>query len=121
MSDVKDDFWDIEKLLPKKRSALTSFSTKARTVEFTVSGDESQKNGQNKITLPNSSGEVQTETYKLEKGFIKSVTITRFPDKYDFYGNFRKAALLYYDFKTPESDFAPFYSYMPQYSQLSSQ
>ena len=121
MSDIKDDFWDIEKLLPKKKSTLSSFSTRAQTVDFTVNGEEARTSEQNKITLLDSQNEAKIETYEVENSFIKSVTITRFPDKYDFYGNFRKAALLYYDFKTPECDFAPFYSYMPQYSQLNSQ
>ena len=121
MSDIKDDFWDIEKLLPKKKSTLSSFSTRAQTVDFTVNGEKARTSEQNKITLLDSQSEAKIETYEVENSFIKSVTITRFPDKYDFYGNFRKAALLYYDFKTPECDFAPFYSYMPQYSQLNSQ
>ena len=34
MSDIKDDFWDIEKLLPKKKSTVTSFSTKAKTNDY---------------------------------------------------------------------------------------
>ncbi len=121
MSDIKDDYWDIEKLLPRKKKSLASFSSKEKTVEFTVNGEESRASAQNKITLFDSKSETQTETYNIENGFIKRVTITRFPDKYDFYGNFRKAALLYYDFKTSKSDFVPFYSYMPQYSQLNSQ
>ena len=45
----------------------------------------------------------------------------QYKDKYDFYGNFRKSALLYYDVKTNKCDFTPFFSYMPQYSQLNSQ
>ena len=51
-------------------------------------------------------------------GLIKRVTVKRRVDKYDFYESFRKAALLYYDYYTDKCDFAEFYSYMPQYSQL---
>ena len=121
MSDLKDDFWDIEKLLPKKKNTLSPFSTQGKTVEFTVSGEEPVSSDKNKITLVDSQDEKVSETYTLENSFIKSVTVTKFPDKYDFYGNFRKAALLYYDFKTRECDFVAYYSYMPQYSQLNSQ
>ena len=52
---------------------------------------------------------------------IKRVTIKRAIDKYDFYGNFRKAALIYFDYKVSKCEFLPFYSYMPQYSQLNPQ
>ena len=51
MSDIKDDFWDIEKLLPKKKNTLSSFSTKGKTVEFTVSGEESVSDEKNSIKL----------------------------------------------------------------------
>ena len=120
MSDKRDDFWDIEKLIPKKKSNISTFSTKEKTVDFFISGDAEKSKENNKITLTHLMHEDCT-TYKFESGFVHSVTIKRFTDKYDFYGNFRKAALVYYDYKTPKSDFVPFYSYMPQYSQLSSE
>lgn len=119
MSFEKDDFWDIEKLLPKKKSA-SQFSTGEKLSLFEIEGESSKINSEErKITLsmPNTSEE-RTERYEYKSGFIRSVTIKRFIDKYDFYGNFRKAALVYYDFKTPRCEFAKFYSFMPQYSQF---
>ena len=79
MSDIKDDFWDIEKLLPKKKSTLSTFATKTKTVEYTVSGEEGGESSQNKLTLTSAKGEAESETYKIENGFIKAITITRFP------------------------------------------
>lgn len=122
MPSDRDDFWDIEKLLPKKKSTLSPFSTKEKTLEFTVPGTENKTNANNHLTeaayTREESGSV---TYTYGEGFIRSVTIKRFVDKYDFYGNFRKAALVYYDFKTSKCEFVPFFSYMPQYSQFNPQ
>lgn len=122
MSDKRDDFWDIEKLIPKKKSSLATFSTKEKTVDFIIAGDTEKNKDNNKLTLNSLPHEDEKSfTYKCESAFIRTVTIKRFNDKYDFYGNFRKAALVYYDYKTSKCDFIPFYSYMPQYAQLSSE
>jgi len=60
------------------------------------------------------------ETYVPEGyGLIRRVTVRRLRDRYDFYDNFRRAALLYFDCRGENCDFVPFYSYLPQYSQLS--
>lgn len=122
MSFEKDDFWDVEKLLPKKKSILSPFSTKEKTVEFTIPGTEGKKDGNTNLTEALAVREENgSMTYTYSEGFIRSVTIKRFVDKYDFYGNFRKAALVYYDFKTSKCEFVPFFSYMPQYSQFNPQ
>ena len=69
-----------------------------------------------------SQSRTEEHSYVPERqGLIKRVIIKRYVDKYDFYGNFRKAALIYYDYKMPKCDFTPFYSYMPQYTQFNSQ
>lgn len=117
--DDKDEFWNIEKLIPRKKGTASPFSTGIKTVEVRIDGEEKTEKSKNTITvLTTDTGECETVSYERSEGLIKSVKIRRMIDKYDFYGNFRKAALLYYDFKTPKCDFAPFYSYMPQYSQF---
>ena len=122
MSFEKDDFWDIEKLIPKKKSNVSAFSTKEKTVDYVVDGEVSEKKSDKTVlTSLRDREESSLQTYTYDSGFVRSVTITRFVDKYDFYGNFRKAALVYYDFKTPQCEFVHFYSYMPQYSQFNSE
>jgi hypothetical protein len=120
MFNDKDDFWNIEKLVPKKKTSASPFSTKEKTVEYTVSGNEEKKSEENKLTLIPQAEKAETRTYAYNYGFVKNVTISSFNDRFDFYGSFRKAALVYYDFKTAKCDFEPFFSYMPQYSQLNS-
>ena len=121
MNDFRDDFWDIEKLVPKKKNSMSQFSTKPKTVLVSVSGESSSEKRDTTLTLPCEQGVNESLSYTVDKGLIRKVSILKFSDKYDFYGNFRKAALVYYDFKTEKCDFVPFYSYMPQYSQLNPQ
>ena len=122
----RDDFWDLDKLVPQKKSVSSPFATVSQVSEHTVSGDSDSSSDKESRRLsfenmPQKSGTEETVFEYPSGGLIKRVTIKRRPDKYDFYGNFRKAALIYYDYKTPKCEFAPFYSYMPQYTQLNSQ
>ena len=120
----RDDFWDIDKLVPKKKPAMRPFVTKPVLSDYTVAGDVPASDaGERRLTVERESADTGMEEHSYEpssQGLIKRVTIRRFSDRYDFYGNFRKAALVYYDYKTEKCDFAPYYSYMPQYSQLTS-
>ena len=123
MSDKNDldSFWDIDKLVPnKKTSRLSSFSTKEKTVTVSVGGDENSDKERRKLTFTEKSFEnAKPELVYYPSGaLIKKVTVTHFPDKFDFHANFKKAAELYYDFKGSECPFSPFYSFMPQYTQL---
>ncbi len=118
----KDGFWDIDKLVPKKKSKLSPFAASVRATEYTVGGESKTEASERKITLkPTEESESDGRTYYPESALIKRVTVKRRIDKYDFYDSFRKAAEVYYDLKLPRCEFTPFYSYMPQYSQLTSE
>ncbi len=125
MSDIYDldSFWDIEKLLPaKKTSKLSSFSTKEKTVTHTIPGEENQGGFSNRrltITEKNTENAKPERVYYPSGKLIKKVIVTHNPDKFDFHANFKKAAELYFDFVGTECEYAPFYSFMPQYTQLS--
>ncbi len=126
-NDARDDFWDLGKIVPKKKSRPTAFNTSTYVTNHEISGRSSDVNSgdKNRITLLDTlkpSAVSSEESYVPENSrLIKRVTVKNFADRYDFYGNFRKAAVVYYDYKTEKCDFAPFYSYMPQYSQLTSE
>ena len=119
--DDLDAFWDLGRLMPKKKK-LTPFNTSTTPKEHIIEGNAPEKSDERKITLIESDVlNVKTDERSYEpkqRGLIKKVTIIRSIDRYDFYGNFRKAALVYYEYKTEKCDFAPYYSYLPQYSQL---
>lgn len=123
--DKRDDYWDIEKLVPKRRSKLTPFATGTPTSPHTVHGtviDTAERpSEERKISFDSMRGiaEPESVTYSPgEHGLIKRVTVTRFIDKYDFYDSFRKSALLYFDCPATKCEFVQFFSYMPQYSHL---
>ena len=123
--DKLDDFWDISKLTPKKSNKLSPFSQNEKTTEFYIDGQAPSSSEEGKLTFPGMSSEASGAGSDISyepktRGFIKSVKIIHSRDRYDFYDSFRKAALIYFDFKTAKCEFAPFYSYMPQYSQLNS-
>ena len=119
--DELDNFWDISKLVPKKKDNISSFTTKAQTSDYVISGDQEKKNDETKLSFKKyeCTSTFEERCYEPENfPLIKQVTVKKFIDKYDFYDSFRKAAEVYFDYKTEKCDFAPFYSYMPQYSQL---
>ncbi len=116
--DRRDDFWDVDKLAPNAKKPHPRFSTERQTKEVDIAGDGTS--GDSKLTLSLRGGESEESTYvPLSNPLIRKVTVRRFKGGYDFYESFRKAALLYYDVAAEPSPFVSFYSYMPQYSQMS--
>ena len=118
-------FRSIDKLVPKKKSSLSTFSSPTVSEHAVPVKDsleeryESRKDEQRRLSpelLDRDGGE--STVYCPENSLIKSVTVRRITDKYDFYDSFRKAAILYFDCPGEKCEFAQFYSYMPQYSQL---
>ena len=115
----KDDFWDISKLVPKKEHTLTRFSSGQKTAPVTDGVPPSPKNEELRLTLTPSERTYTEEEYTpADNPFIERVRIRHFSDRYDFYDSFRRAATLYFDVPGTRCDFVPFYSYMPQYSQM---
>ena len=120
----KDDFWDLDKIVPAKKSKLNPFSQNPRTVEHTVEGNVGSSPENRKLSFGSIASKKRTEDTVYspgDGGLITRVTIKRFIDRYDFYDSFKKAAAIYYDFKADRCEFVPFYSYMPQYSQFNPQ
>ena len=114
----KDDFWSLDRLIPKKKP-ISPFATRNVVTDFTADEDKKPKREslERRLTQDSFLAPEVTE-YRPNHPLIKSVKIKRRIDKYDFYGNFRKAAINYFGYKTAKCPFAEFYSYMPQYSQL---
>ncbi len=127
-NEEKDDFWDIDKLVPKKKhSSLSPFATKSSVVEYHIEAENDLKNTSSvrdaedrKLSFDSIKQEstAKRTIYYPENSLIKSVTISKFNDKYDFYDSFRKSAILYFDCPGEKCEFAQYFSYMPQYSQL---
>ena len=125
MADKYDEYWDISKLIPKKnKPTVSQFASKPKVVEIDIDGD-----------APKDSAKLSFEQFKVAENtaaenrvyvpgghtLIKSVTIKPSIDRFDFYDTFRKAALIYFDYKCPKCDFVSFYSFKPQYSQMNTE
>lgn len=122
---TKDDFWDIEKLLPKKKSSLSAFSTRSPMTEYTdlvATPPRTQDSDACRLTaIPAHAAFTSTaESYTpAHQKLLRRVTVRRYEGRYMFYDSFRRAAELYYDVHGSPSPFVPFYSFMPQYQQMS--
>jgi len=118
-----DDFWNLDKLVPG-RPRVSPFATRPVMFEHSISGEDSEehkKQSDNRLTVAaNLSSAVEEEYYPKDRSFIKRVKIKRRGDKYDFYGNFRNAAIVNFDCRSEKCEFVQYYSYLPQYSQLTS-
>jgi len=116
----RDAFWDVRKLIPKKNSTLATFSTKEKLVDVDISGDEGQSDAaRRRLTLPPSAMDGEGSfSYSPESSIIKKVTVKSITGKYDFYANFARTAERLWDYTHPKCEYAKYYSYMPQYTQL---
>ncbi len=116
----RDEFWDLDKLVPKK-AKTSHFATRAVMAEHSVPGGEREMGARenNRLTVTSEMYSADPEEYcPGGHSLIKRVKITRRQDKYDFYGNFRQAAIVNFDCRADKCEFVQYYSYMPQYSQL---
>lgn len=138
MTDVKDgidDFWDISKLIPKKKSNVGSFSTHTPVSDVVIENDDADASDSSisaadrkldfsiyKVSVDAEKDTQREYSYVPRKSrLIRKVTIKPSHDRFDFYDTFRKAALIYFDYKCPKCEFTPFYSYKPQYSQMTTE
>ncbi len=138
MADIKggiDDFWDISKLIPKKKPNVKSFSTHTPVSDVIIDAgdtdnlDITASSADRKLDFSIYKTDIDSEKHaKAEYSYIphkakliRKVTIKPSHDRFDFYDTFRKAALIYFDYKCPKCEFTPFYSYKPQYSQMTAE
>ena len=135
MADKKDrldDFWDLSKLVPRKKPQVSQFSTTTPVSEITIASTEDASSTYSVSSedrkLDFSAYKPSSEDKKGDRSYvptssrlIRRVTIKPSCDRFDFYDTFRKAALIYFDYKCQRCDFVPFYSYKPQYSQMTTE
>ena len=81
--DTRDDFWDIEKLLPKKRhSILAPFSTKpkVKTVQIDSQSESNESDSSQRTVLTATKADdarSRTVKYKIDDGLIRAVSIIK--------------------------------------------
>lgn len=119
--DDLDSFWDVSMLIPKKKPSLKPFATEVKTSVVVIDGTRTVSKEDRSIDFSDytsdTSAAVRSYTPACSR-LIKRVTVKPSVDRFDFYGTFKKAALIYYEYKCSRCDFVPFYSYKPQYTQM---
>ena len=129
-----DDFWDIASLVPKKsvspyRNTGADTSAKEISVSDTVmekkttDSDSVIKRYVNPLHYEQKKIRREafesTESYYPENSLLHKVTLKKRKSEYQLYEEFLADAIRYKDADANECEFAPYYSYVPQYNQLS--
>lgn len=132
--DMMDDFWDIGSLVPKKRpaSVFDAEHTSATEIEIPVPKGAPQLEPQTEDipqdgvikryihphTAESERRRAPDEEYSPSASLIHTVRLYSWSSSYQYYEQFRRAAVYYYNKTSPKVEAEPFFSYMPQYAQL---
>ena len=117
-----DAFWDIEDLIPgrPKKTVLRREFADTEATEISLSSPVGK--GGEKIP-PRATAEGKKENggilreYRGE-GLISFVKILSWPTVFEFYTKFRKDAVRYFSLTHEKCEYVYFFSYMPQYEQM---
>ncbi len=130
--DELDSFWDIERIVPKRKNNVSSSPKNTDTVEISVSSvlenisdggtfkssklsyGETYSANHNENLAPKPSFE-----YCPRNSLIHNVRIYKRTSQYKYYEDFYKQALSLLERDCVSAEFTPYFSYVPQYDQLS--
>ncbi len=131
--DELDEFWDISSLVPKKSVSPyrnTSTDTSAKDISVASISTE-QKSAEQSTVIKRYVNPLHyeqkkirresfesTESYYPENSLLHKVTLKKRKSEYQLYEEFLADAIRYKDTAAYECEFAPYYSYVPQYNQL---
>ena len=119
-----DAFWDIEDLIPKrpKKNIAKSAHTDLSAEEIVLIPEKEQ--GGEAIPARKDQLKRQDEKQKVireyfpKQSLIQSVRILPWPTLFEFYTKFRKDAVRYFELTHEPCEYVYFFSYMPQYEQM---
>ncbi len=135
LNDI-DSFWDLNELLPKRRPVTPSYrNINTDTVEISVDTPEKATSGApipkadtarrlNELPLRQRAEEYRSKPldpyliYKPESRLIKHVEVSAWNNRFNFYENFLTDAKRLWNRTAEKCEHTPFFSYIPQYSQL---
>lgn len=128
MSKFNDKDWEIDYILPPKKSTgKFKQDTEAVLVELDSPGDVNSKTQtipskeQYKSTFNKATHRYEARpicSYKPDNPFITNVSVWLWPSKFTFYERFRSDAERNFNKYYGECQHVKFFSYMPQYIQL---
>lgn len=118
----KDAFWDLSALIPPQRKSNVGSRAEFAPTELTVDRVRGAREnaGAHPLSLMRQEKEKTLfREYSPEwNPMIHSVRISKEPNTYKLYHLFREDAIRYLSEKGSVCEYAPCYSYIPQYSQL---
>ena len=135
-----DDFWDLSALVPKKKTFVGSAKS-VDTVEIDIMPKGATVDNKNedakrltfsegstisrKITIDYNEDEKTAfefiDQYFMNESPIHKVILKKRRTEYHFYNEFRNTAVELKDITAFECDYVPFFSYVPQYDQLTNE
>lgn len=130
-NDERDEFWNIENMIPKRKNEKQLLKPDTEPVEIKLDGVDVQggekikRTERNKLArkiidnIENVGREVLCEYKPDNNPYIASVKVYRWPTKYSFYERFVRLGEKYLNVTVNKCEYVPFYSYTPQYDQMS--
>lgn len=119
-NDPIDAFWDIEDLIPKRPKKTGHVRPFSDVTATEIELDAPQNDGV-KIP-PRAVSETKTLSGIVREydgdGLISHVKILSWPTSFEFYTKFCKDAATYFSLKHEPCEYVYFFSYMPQYEQM---
>lgn len=139
--DMLDDFWDLSELVPKRKNAASSFSSHKDTKGAEISKELPRADAAQKKNDPSaiSSSVIKRyvnplhyehkkirkeaysaqESYHPENSLLHEVIIRKRKSDYELYSDFLESAKKYRELCGAPCEFVSYYSYVPQFDQLS--
>ncbi len=117
----RDAFWDIDALIPPRRAPHYKADTEAVEISLEPLKKEEREAAEpvRHYIPPHKPITREAElTYTPENSLIRSVTLYRHSGPYPYYEEFVRDAGRLYAVKGLQCSHAPFFSYVPQYSQM---
>lgn len=115
-----DAFWDIRDMVPRRTAPKRPpVQGSPQAAEISLDAvQETEFQIPPRRVVPREKGKAVRE-YRPSSGFIQNVKILPWPSDFGFYAKFRHDALRYFEKSHPKCEYVYFFSYMPQYEQMS--
>ena len=115
----RDEFWDLSSLLPSKPRKLYASTNELSPKEISLRAEVDAHEERSLYRLyPQNERRVFREDAVSWNPLIHGVKISTTPNTYKLHHLFKEDAVRYFGKKGAPCDYAPCYSYIPQYSQL---
>ena len=121
MEDQKDAFWDIASLLPPKNKKKTPlFADKIHPVSVEIEGDapSATEKADRRLSFAENENAFCETSYVAENPFIEKVVIRERVRSLCLFVGFREEAMALRREKGTPCPFTPFFSYIPQFYQM---